>query len=59
MAQVQLMNVETPTQNPFGNWNKIHGFDRIFGDEDLMIFGDDVSIASFITVGERVWGEPS
>lgn len=47
MVQVQLMSVETPTQNPFGNWNKIHGSDRI-----CMLFGCDV-LVPFVTVGER------
>lgn len=54
MVQVQLMNVETPTQNPFGNGNKIHGSDRIG-----MLFGCDVLIVSFVIVGERERREPS
>lgn len=51
MTQMQLMNVETPTQSPFGNWNKIHGFDMLWP-LDMMF-----STLSFLTVGEREWRE--
>ena len=29
MAEMQLMTVETPTQSPLGNLNKIHDFDMM------------------------------
>lgn len=51
MTQMQLMNVETPTQSPFGNWNKIHGFDMLWPLH--MMF----STLSFLTVGETEWRE--
>lgn len=53
MAQMQLMNVETPPQSPFGNWNKIHDFDIMWPLDRMS------SILPFITVGERELREVS
>lgn len=49
MAQMQLMTVETPTQSPLENWNKIHDFDMMWPLDGMF------SMLPFIPAGGREW----